>query len=782
MDKAAVAMTKNKVKINHLINFDVNTKDKVKVSIVVPVCNVEIYLRECLDSVVNQTLKEIEIICVNDGSKDGCEAILEEYAQKDKRVKVIDKENAGYGHAMNIGMDMARGEYIGIVESDDYVDTHMYEELYQIAKTYKLDFVKCDFNRFRDQKEGREFEYFKSADKSYYEKIIDLETDKKAFKFNVQTWTGLYNATWLREKDIRHNETPGASFQDNGFYYKTFCQAKKIWFVNKGYYFYRYDNPNSSIHNKGKVDAIKKEFDLIFEYAIQKKFNDELMQLYYWKKFKSYLYTVERVGEDLKKEFFYQFALEFKALVEAKKIDLSYFNSEERKQLEWIIVDPKEYYDIRVKQQKLSVIIPVYNVEKYVEECLNSVVRQTLKEIEIICINDGSTDGSLKKLNDYKQKDKRICVYNQANKGVGATRNRGIDLAHGEFVIFMDPDDFYPADDVLEVLYANAKKFNVKISGGSFSDFINGTIKNEYKGTLVDYIFKEDKIYYYKDYQFDYGFHRFIYNTSMLRENKIYFPKFKRFQDPPFFISAMLQAEKFYGVNKTVYCYRRNSNSQNITKEKLCDALKGVIYDLNISKKLNYKKLHSISAQRLFLTFIKPIVKYLDFKDKDYVQLLAQVNAAIDYNLLDVKICKRAAEDFLWVIIVEELLNKNASLIVDKNDDKVVINLHDAVLDQYKRQIEIEKKLQELYSERQQLEAKIVQQQNANIEAYSKLVMLNSQNVLSLSGMDKLNQRQSRDLEDSKRQLAAIQNSFSYKVGRMITWLPRKIRNLIQHK
>ena len=104
----AVKKTYEKVTIHELINFDKEPQDPIKVSIVVPVCNVEQYLRECLDSAVNQTLQEIEIICVNDGSTDNSLAILKEYAAKDERVKVIDKDNAGYGHTMNVGMDAAK--------------------------------------------------------------------------------------------------------------------------------------------------------------------------------------------------------------------------------------------------------------------------------------------------------------------------------------------------------------------------------------------------------------------------------------------------------------------------------------------------------------------------------------------------------------------------------------------------------------------------------------------------------------------------------------------------
>ena len=104
-----------------------------KVSILVPIFNVEKYLRQCLDSIVNQTLKDIEIICINDGSTDSSPAIIDEFAKNDPRIVILTKTNSGYGDSMNQGLKKATGEYIGIVESDDWVDIDMFENLYDIA-------------------------------------------------------------------------------------------------------------------------------------------------------------------------------------------------------------------------------------------------------------------------------------------------------------------------------------------------------------------------------------------------------------------------------------------------------------------------------------------------------------------------------------------------------------------------------------------------------------------------------------------------------------------------
>ena len=120
-------------------------KKQPKVSVVVPCYNVEKYLPQCMDSIINQTLKDIEIICVNDGSTDSTLRILQKYAEKDKRIKIIDKANSGYGASMNKGFSEANGEYLGIVESDDWVEPDMFENLYNLAKSNDVDVVKSNF-------------------------------------------------------------------------------------------------------------------------------------------------------------------------------------------------------------------------------------------------------------------------------------------------------------------------------------------------------------------------------------------------------------------------------------------------------------------------------------------------------------------------------------------------------------------------------------------------------------------------------------------------------------
>ena len=164
---------------------------------------------------------------------------------------------------------------------------------------------------------------------------------------------------------------------------------------------------------------------------------------------------------------------------------------------------------------KISIVIPVYNVEKYIAECLESCVNQTLREIEIIAIDDGSTDKSLNILKQYSKRYEKLRIIEQDNMGVGVARNNGILASKGEFIAFMDPDDFYYSLEVLEKLYLKAKESGVGICGGSLVEL------REREGIVYSsnnenpFVFSREGSLEYKDYQFDYGYTRFITLLSL---------------------------------------------------------------------------------------------------------------------------------------------------------------------------------------------------------------------------------------------------------------------------
>lgn len=248
---------------------------------------------------------------------------------------------------------------------------------------------------------------------------------------------------------------------------------------------------------------------------------------------------------------------------------------------------------------KVSVIIPCYNVEDYLRECLDSIINQTLTDIEIICINDDSTDTTLKILKEYAKKDNRIIILNQNNKGSGIARNLGIKEAKGEFVAFMDSDDFYPDNDILETLYTKIKEHNVKICGGSFFHLIDNEIKSNFSDTFYGYHFDKEEIINYKKWQFDYGYHRFLYEKDFLIKNNLYYPNYRRYQDPPFFVKAMYMSKEFYAIPKLTYLLRCEHKTINWTKDKKLDLLNGIKDNLNFAKEHNLEKLYYLTCERL---------------------------------------------------------------------------------------------------------------------------------------------------------------------------------------
>ena len=160
-----------------------------KVSVLVPICNVEKYLEQCLSSLATQDMHDMEIICLNDGSKDGSSEIAHKYERKDSYFRVIDKSNSGYGKTMNLGLSLAKGEYVGIVESDDFVEPDMFSYLYTVAKENDADVVK---SAFWIHVNGSDIFQNVISDE-WYDKVISDKDTFEIFDLNPNIWSNLYN-------------------------------------------------------------------------------------------------------------------------------------------------------------------------------------------------------------------------------------------------------------------------------------------------------------------------------------------------------------------------------------------------------------------------------------------------------------------------------------------------------------------------------------------------------------------------------------------------------------
>lgn len=287
----------------------------------------------------------------------------------------------------------------------------------------------------------------------------------------------------------------------------------------------------------------------------------------------------------------------------------------------------------------ISLIIPCYNMEQYLGECLESVCNQTLKNIEAICIDDGSKDNTGAILDEYSQKDARIRVWHQPNKGVAAARNKGLEMARGEFIAFLDPDDFYPETTTLELLYRKAKDNGAQICGGSFSNYNNesGKVRTYFTGDYAQYAFLKEGFVDYRDYQFDFGYHRFLYERQLLEEHDLKFPLLIRFQDPPFFVRAMLAAGRFYAIPQVVYRYRKGIQVSAVTwpEPKLHDMMRGYLEDLTLSAEHGLEKLHALTIRRFEedSVFI-PVMNSLRQGSEITAQLLKEFSDRVSVPLL----------------------------------------------------------------------------------------------------------------------------------------------------
>ena len=429
-----------------------------KVSVVVPVYNVEDYLNEALDSLVNQTLEEMEFICVNDGSTDRSLTIMREYAALDKRIRILDGPNGGYGKAMNRGIDAARGEYLGILEPDDFVPHSMFDALYTKAAANKVDFIKADFYRFKTNPDGslREERVRIVGGKrklGYYNRVLCPGDDQQVFRFTMNTWSGIYKLEFLNRWHIRHNETPGASYQDNGFFFQTFCRAERAMFVDNAFYMNRRDNPGSSMSNPGKLYAVTEEYNFIERWlkqdpALWEKFS----AIFYLKKWDNAMATYRRVAPQLQLELFRHLRDEFQGPLEAGLIDEELLDSVNRDMLHEIVSDPDAFHD----RIRVSVVMPVYNGERYLREALDDVLTGNAIQFEVICVDDGSTDATPEILTEFAERDPRVRVLTQQNAGAGAARNKGLEVARGEYLSFLDADDIFESG-MLERAYKRAR-------------------------------------------------------------------------------------------------------------------------------------------------------------------------------------------------------------------------------------------------------------------------------------------------------------------------------------
>jgi|GEM_PF-784567 len=528
----------------------------IKISVLIPVYNAEEFLEESINSVLNQTLKDIELICVNDGSKDNSLEMLNEFARKDTRVKVINKLNGGCGSARNKALDHAKGEFVYFFDPDDYILPNAFEELYKNAKSNDSDMVIFKIARFRD---GENIDY--SIPGFEVDKVFG-DVDFNHFTFNYKDiksyvlnasfapWSKLYKKEFLDRFDNFRFDL-GVAFDDVPFHVKSFLRASKISFVPEFFYHYRLSNPNSVNNTKSNQIDIFKICDLVEDFLKEENYYDEFIGEFTFFKvtqilnyiissnYEEYFQLAKKELNEIKTEFldssdfnniipqhmldkidmvlssrtleFYKLNLELNNLKEDNDKLKNEINSlsSQNKDLRNDVNNFKSIYkesyekfpDFESIQNKLnesdrkiedvnnsndkclsflnkklgsakdrpliSIIMPSLNVVKYIGRCIESVINQTLEDIEIICVDAGSDDGTLELLQDYAEKDSRIKLLISDKRSYGYQMNMGISASSGEYIGIVETDD-YIKEDMYETLYSLTENSTVDVAKANF--------------------------------------------------------------------------------------------------------------------------------------------------------------------------------------------------------------------------------------------------------------------------------------------------------------------------
>lgn len=394
---------------------------KVKVSVIIPSYNVAPFIEQCLTSVTNQTLNELEIICVDAHSCDGTLDLILDYTKKDARIKLVLSEKRSYGYQMNLGLAIASGEYIGIVESDDWAADSMFERLYLEAEKHSAEIVKSNYYRY-STRQGMKDEFYEVLKGLPYGNVFHPEKYKNILMLTPSIWTGIYKKSFLDTYGIRFLESAGASFQDTGFMLKCFACASKVLLMKDAFLHYRVDNENSSVKSADKVYCICDEFAEIERFVQERP---EVMEKYLrdiWAvRCQRYCWNFYRICGKVKREFLQRMRAEF---WEAKKeglLNQECYDTHNWKFLQMVLADDPSSADSFCSKPLVSVIV-FHGCGTDYDACLKSLEQQTLDGTEIIRLEV-----------DYWQAE-------------GTEIKEAVLHANGSYVLFVDQPVEYLAD------------------------------------------------------------------------------------------------------------------------------------------------------------------------------------------------------------------------------------------------------------------------------------------------------------------------------------------------
>lgn len=516
------------------------------ISIIVPIYNVEEYLKECLDSIQKQTYQNYDCIMINDGSTDSSREIAETYLV-DSRFRLINQDNQGLSAARNTGLRNLKEEssFVAFVDSDDYLNPLFLEKLAeQISED--VDIIEGSIQSF---KEGIYYNLLQI----HQDKVVLTTVEEKLEQLVSQGLRGSVFPKLYRKSLLNDNFFPkGFIFEDLAVIPELVTLSKKWVKIQDVLYYYRIrDNSiTTKSFSEKNLDIFKiiEKFDLFFV--------DADLNVKLW-------------AERLK---YAQLNHQYQTTV----LEDNPYASKYQEKLEKLMLKIKKYEKREVTGELISIIISVSDTDSYLRQCLDSLLNQTYISFEVILLNDGSKDSSVAICQEYAEKDSRFKYFEKEQDSISASYNLGIEASRGSYITFIKSDDWVDSD-YLELLYATMIEEKADIVVSTYKTFNTNTGLLEYHAYQKDCtesIFnKKDLLLALpsldRDSSFSYVFGKLV---SRIALGKIRFNESTQLgEDMEFWYKLYLVSEKVVYLNRDTYTLRKYSDVQNyLSSEFVC--------------------------------------------------------------------------------------------------------------------------------------------------------------------------------------------------------------------
>lgn len=543
------------------------------ISIIVPIYNVEKYLRMCLDSIQNQTYQNFECIMVNDGSTDNSKQIAEEYLV-DSRFRLINQSNKGLSGARNTGISHIREEstFISFVDSDDYVYPNFLETLVEYIEE-DVDIIEGMVEHYHN---GNIY-YFPQVE--HYKVILETVAEKLEKLALERIRNGVFPKL-IRRELLNDNFFPeGWLFEDLAVVPELVTNSTKWVKIQETVYTYR-------IRDNSIITSSFSEKDLVIFKIFEKFdcfFKNESLDIKIWVE-KLKLLHINYRSQKVPNQYIYVY----------------------QKEKERILSNIEEYE----KGELISIIVPIYNVENYLRQCLDSIMSQTYQNFECLLINDGSPDNSADICREYVSKDSRFRYFEKENGGLSDARNHGIRQSKGAYLTFVDSDDWLDSY-YIETLYDIMIKHKSDVSIACYGAY------DEERATYLFYAYGDEyeKVYSGREVveqlpKFEGGDLTFQTSWGILSKRELFdqitFPVGRINEDIGTNYKLFMQAEKIAYIHKNLYFYRIRKTS--ISNSGFSEKMMRDDHDLRLERIAmvalkGYDISHYIQQHRFYLDY-----------------------------------------------------------------------------------------------------------------------------------------------------------------------------------